>query len=149
MFLHLTMVRHFIMVHIFGVTCTNLCVLYTKRLLVKASSGAVAVYGGGRLSRWWWASRQPLPPNSLLSRVHFGFSQGRPVPGNFYNAPPVHCSALRLTALQFAPPLYWQTPTWLRHTTNAISPPHDATLCYFHAVLCYVGNTISPPLEYL
>ena len=104
--------------------------------------GVGALAGGGGL-------RQPLPPNSLLSRVHFGFSQGRPVPGNFYNAPPVHCSALRLTALQFAPPLYWQTPTWLRHTTNAISPPHDATLCYFHAVLCYVGNTISPPLEYL
>ena len=58
----------------------------------------------------------------------------------------MQCSGLelRVTALQFAPPLYWQTSTWLQHATNAISPSHDATLCYFHAMLCHVGNTISP-----
>ena len=76
--------------------------------------------------------------------VHFGFSQGRPMPCNFYNPPHTQRALHWVTALQFAPPLYWQTPTRLQHATNAISPPNDATLCYFHAVLSYVGNTISP-----
>ena len=71
---------------------------------------------------------QPLPPNSPLAWVHFGFSQGRPVPCNFYNAPPgsdvlcstLHWVELRVTALQFAPPpLYWQTQNWLRHPIPA------------------------------
>ena len=103
---------YFIIVYIVGLlakTCT-------PRLLGKASSGTWVVWlAGGQL---------PLPPNSLLGRVHFGFSQGRLVPCNFCNARTIHCRELQLCNL-------------LHHSIGRLRPGYGMPPTLYHPSWCY------------
>ena len=101
---------YFIIVHIVGLlakTCT-------PWLLGKASSGTWVVgLVGGQL---------PLPPNSLLGQVHFGFSQGRLVPCNFYNARTIHCRELQLCNL-------------LHHSIGRLRPGYGMPPTLYHPLM--------------
>ena len=104
------MVRHFIKVHIVAMlakTCTS-------RLLEKQ-----VVVHGVWLSRWAAAITTKL---SALARVHFGFSQGRLVPCNFYNARTIHCRELQLCNL-------------LHHSIGRLRPGYGMPPTLYHPLM--------------
>ena len=90
-----------------------------RKLVHNTPRKAVVVrqYMGGALAG---EHEQPLPPNSLLGRVHFGFSQGRPGPCNFYNAPHnLLCTELQLCNL-------------LHHSIGRLRPGYSMPPTLYH-----------------